>query len=172
MNLKQVFCLLALVAVSTGVAFGQKKAKAKADADTQAYRYEVEQTSVAAATGEVNLMVYGYSTKPAVAEEQTKKNAVHACIFKGLPAAPNKPGSQRKPLLMDAQQEAAQAAFFANFFREGGEYMRFVVMTGGYPKTMKMKKEYKVGVPVKVKYAELRKYLEQNKVIRSLTTGF
>ena len=171
MSLRIVLCLLVLLVAPMGLAFGQKKAKAKADAETEMFRYEVEQMSVSATTGDLNIRVYGFSKNPNIAEEQTKKNAIHACIYKGIPACADKPGSQKRPLIANADQDNAQE-FFADFFKDGGEYMRFVVMTSATPKITKIGKEYKVGVAVKVNYSELRKYLEGKGVIKGLSSGF
>ena len=169
--MKKFITLTLCLIVSSVMVFAQRKAKAKAEEDMNQYNYEIVQTSVAAATGHVNLIVFTYSTKPNVAEDMTKKCAVHACIFKGLPECANKPGSGRKPLLMDAQKEAEFADFFKKFFSEG-EFMRFVTISSSTPKITTVKKEYKVGKSVIVNYALLRKYLEDSGVIRSLTTGF
>lgn len=171
MNLRKVLCLLVLLVAPIGLAFGQKKAKEKADAETEMFRYEVEQTTVSATTGDLNIRVYSFSKNPNVAEEQTKKNAIHACIYKGIPACADKPGSQKRPLITNADQEKAEE-YFTNFFKDGGEYMRFVVLTSATPKITKIGKEYKVGVVVKVNYSELRKHLESNGILKGLASGF
>lgn len=170
MKTRVLLALMLCLILPSGFIWAQKRAKAQADANMYSYNYEIEQTSVAATTGQVNLIVYCYSSKPAVAEDMTKKCAVHACIFKGVPECANKPGSSKKPLLMDPQLEAQHAEFFSKFFE--GEYLRFVTITSSTPKITRMKKDYKVGKAVMVNYALLRKYLEDAGVIRSLTTGF
>ena len=116
MNLRKVLCLLVLLVAPMGLAFGQKKAKEKADAETEMFRYEVEQTTVSATTGDLNIRVYSFSKNPNVAEEQTKKNAIHACIYKGIPACADKPGSQKRPLITNADQEKAEE-YFTHFFK-------------------------------------------------------
>lgn len=171
MSLKKILCLLMLVLLPTSYAFSQKRAKAQADQQTVEFRYEIEQENIAASIGDINIRVYSYSKKPAVAEEQAKKNAVHACIFKGVPANKDVPNSQMRPLMMDGSQ-TDNAAFFDDFFKDGGEYARFVTKGHGYPSSVKHNKEYRVGVPVTVHISELRKYLENKGMIRGLATGF
>ena len=171
MNTKKILCLLILALMPMCFAFSQKRAQAKADQQTAAFIYEVEQEDIAAGIGDVNLRVYSYSKKPVIAEEQARKNAVHSCIFKGVPANKDVPGSQMRPLMTEGSQ-AQHSEFFTDFFKDGGEYARFVTKGHGFPSSVKHNKEYRVGVPVTVHYSELRKYLESKGMIRGLSTGF
>ena len=66
-------------------------------------------------------------------------------------------------------------AFFDAFFMNGGPYLRFATktMADGNDEILKYgKKNYKVGVIVTVQYDALRKALEQQGIINSLTSGF
>jgi len=67
-------------------------------------------------------------------------------------------------------------AFFKEFFADNSKYMKFVQLTtdGAIAPgdIMKVGKEYKVGIVVAVSKDELRKYLESEKIIKSLSSGF
>ena len=66
-------------------------------------------------------------------------------------------------------------AFFDAFFKDGGPYLRYAIKTlpDGNDDILRYdRKNYKVGVVVTVQYEDLRKALEQQGVISSLTSGF
>lgn len=160
--------LVAIFAANT--AFAGKKAKA--DKETVQWRYEMETVGENRTTGHV-LKIWSYSKKPVIAEEQSKKNAVHAVIFKGVPANDAKRLHGIKALVQDPQAEEANKAFFDDFFKDGGDYMRFVVLSNsGMADIIKYGKEYKVGLTVTVNTPALRKYLEQKGIIAALNRGF
>ncbi len=166
--------LLALIFFSTD-GWAQKRKKAKADEDTQNFRYEVECYGTGK-EGTYLVKVWSYSKKPAVAKEQSKKNAIHGVIFKGVPALNRKCVSQ-KPLARNPNVEQEKAEFFKDFFAEGGKYLKFVSLSNdGKPGPgdviKSSKKEYKVGVVVVVQKDLLRKDLEAAGIIRGLSSGF
>lgn len=163
--------LLLLLCVPVAVAAQSKKVK-KANEETAQWRYEIEPVAVGN-QGNVVVKVWSHSKSPQVAQEQSKKNAVHGVVFKGIPTKDRLPG--RKPLVAEAGQE--DSAFFKDFFKDGGDYMRFVTLTnsgavasGDVMKTSK--KEYKVGVQVTVNYNDLRSFLESKGVVKRLDSGF
>ena len=156
----------------TGSAFADKKAKA--DDDTENWRYEVENLGQRSGRGGHGtshvLKVWSYSKKPVIAEEQGKKNAIHAVVFQGVPGNPGKRLNGIEALVQDPATEAEFADFFRKFFADGGDYMRFVtVSNNGMAESIKYNKEYKVGLTVVVNTPALRKYLEDHKVIASLS---
>ena len=172
MNLLSIKSLIFLLCfVTTGFSYGQSKKKA--DKDTKIWRYEIEavQTGV---QGTYLIKVWSYSKKPDVAIEQAKKNAVHGILFKGFAAKQGIPG--QKALCSDQSVEEQHKSFFNDFFSNGGRYMQFVnLSTDGAVAAedrMKIGKEYKVGVLVSVNVTALRKYLEDEKIIKSLSSGF
>lgn len=152
----------------------QKKAKKKADEATAAWNYEIDQVATGK-QGSVIVKIWSNSNKPEVAAEQAKKNAIHGTIFKGIPEKDRIPG--KRPMIKEANGYDTHKAFFDQFFSEGGAYMRFVTLTtngllepGDVLRVSK--KEFKVGVQITVSFDELRKYLEQNDVIKRLDHGF
>lgn len=155
------------------IGFSQKRKIKKANEDTENARYEIEALEVGL-QGTCLVKVWSYSKKPTVAAAQAAKNAVHGVIFKGIPAKDRIPG--RKPLVANAAIESQYADFFKTFFADGGPYMKYVTLTnngaveGG--DVMKVGKEYKVGINVSVNNSELRKALEEQGVVKKLSSGF
>lgn len=165
--------LFAMMLIVPAVGFSQKKKIKKANEDTAQWRYEIEALEVGT-QGTCLVKVWSYSKKPEVASSQSRKNAVHGVIFKGIPAKDRIPG--KKPLVQNASAEAEHADFFKNFFADGGAFMRYVTLTNNGAieagDVMKIGKEYKVGVNVTVNYSELRKAMEDAGVIKKLGAGF
>lgn len=162
--------LLMVVPFATG-----KNAEKAADYDTSIWRYEVSQLSLAK-QGTAQLAVWSYSKTPSVAAAQACKNAVHAIIYKGVPAGGN--GSSAIAPFVDIVNISAESkSFLNNFFRDGGEYMGYVSVSGngiaGQTSVMKVSKtEYKVGTTVIVNTTLLRQALEKAGVIRGLNSAF
>ena len=177
--MKKIFFLIAsLLFVTTTFADNKKK---QADAATEAWEYEIETVGKTGSTDYV-LKVWSYSKDSMIAEEQSKKNAVHAVVFKGVTSADRIPGL--KALVSDPVAEEANADFFREFFADGGDYMKFVTRTNsGFAEVVKLAKvkksgkesepkKFKIGLTVRVNVPALRKHLEQKGVIRSLSSGF
>lgn len=155
-------------------AFAQSSKEKKANKDTEAWRYEIEPENVGN-QGTAVVKVWSFSKNPNVAAEQSKKNAIHGVIFKGIPTKDRIQG--KKPLVEDSAKESEHADFFKAFFANGGDFQRFVSLTNNGAieagDVMKVdKKEYKVGVVVTVNYSELRSYLESKGVVKKLNAGF
>lgn len=165
-----VFTLLAVVAFAFT---GNAQAKKKADKDTNNWRYEIEavQTGV---QGTSLIKVWSYSKKPDVAIEQAKKNAVHGIIFRGF--AGRSGVSAQSALTNNPNLVEEKADFFDAFFADGGKYMKFVSLTNdgavAAEDRMKVGKEYKVGVLISIRTAELRRDLENAGIIKSLGSNF
>lgn len=165
-----VFCLLPLLVFSQS-----KRSMKKADENTAAWVYDVELGKHTATQGSKMVKIWSIAPNAMAAIKQAPKNAVHAVIFKGVPA--NQYGVEVKPLDRTARADIDHAAFFSNFFAEGGKYMQFVTLVnngniapGDLIKLSK--KEYKVGVLVIVRYDDLRKYLESEGIVKGLSSGF
>lgn len=168
-NLKYSITLLFLILLSNTSIAQQRKA----NKDTEAWRYEIEAVQTGT-QGTYLIKVWSYSKKPEVATEQSKKNAIHGIIFKGFPGKSGVPG--QNPLTNNSNLEEEKADFFNNFFSNGGKYMKYVSLSNdgavAAEDRMKIGKEYKIGVIVSVNVAELRKELENEGIIRSLSSGF
>lgn len=164
-----------LFAFLASTSYSQKAAKKKADKQTEAWRYEIECSGVGT-DGTYLIKVWSFSKKPAVAAEQSKKNAVHGIIFKGFVGNRDKGCPTQKPLANSPNLEMEKADFFDPFFEEGGKYMKFVSLSSdgnmGSKDVIKVGKEYKVAVILSVYKDLLRKDLEDAGIIRGLTSGF
>ncbi|SDK74737.1 hypothetical protein SAMN04488034_101320 [Salinimicrobium catena] len=173
-NIRILFTVVLFSFVCT-TATAQRRAKKKADEDTHEWRYEIECVGTGT-EGNYLLKVWSFSKRPHVAAEQAKKNAVHGVIFKGVPAGDR--GCVSQPALArNANLEEEKAAFFENFFMEGGKYQKFVNLTtnGAIAQGDRMKigrREYKIGVIVSVNKALLRRDLEDAGIVRGLSSGF
>lgn len=145
--------------------------KKKANKDTENWRYEIECVGIGKPGTKV-IKVWSYSKKATIAINQAKKNAVHGIIFQGYTGGAQGCTTQ-KPLTNDPALEQQKEEFFEDFFKDGGKYMKFATTSGdGTPTTMKVGKEYKIGVVVTVMVDLLRKDLEAAGIIKGLSSGF
>lgn len=157
------------------VLFSQSKKKIQqTNTNTTTYNYQLELAGVGN-QGNCTIKVWSIAPDPALAGGQAAKNGVHGVIFKGVPM--NKYGQGVIPLIKDYSNAGAHDAFFEEFFKDGGDYMRFVSLvyngTAAPGDMIKLgKKEYKIGLVVVVQYESLRKYLEAKNIIEKLGSGF
>lgn len=168
--------LFILVLVVPVLGFSQKKKQKQANKETEEWRYEIEVVDEGA-QGTCLIKVWSYSAKPEIAKNQAKKNAVHGVLFKGVPGTKDNTIPARKPLVKDAKTIEECKDFFTEFFKDGGDYMRYVTLTNdgavAAGDVMKVgKKEYKVGVIVSVRYDDLKKLLEEKGIRKKLGAGF
>jgi len=164
-NLKFILGILILLCCFTSYPQAQKKANKQ----TSEFRYEITCEGVGV-QGTYLVKVWSFSKKPTVAAEQSKKNAVHGILFKGFAGNGQKCPSQRA-IAPNPTIEQDHTDFFRKFFSNGGDYMKYVNVSGG-TEVLKVGKEYKVGVVVSVSKDQLRKDLEAAGVIKGLGTGF
>ena len=123
------------------------------------------------------LKVWGYGKNIKKAIEKAKKNAVHACLFRGCPGAAN---ARTTPAIF-ANQGGAQVCsdefeYFYDFFNDEGEYIGFVnITTDGIPSGQdrrEVKGGYKVGIEVQVMYDNLREKMKRDGLLRNGGAGF
>lgn len=163
------FLLLLLTAAiclpTTAATIRQKKA----DKDTNQFRYEIE-CAGNAIQGTYLVKVWSYSKKASVAENQCRKNAVHGVIFKGYGGGQG--CVSQRPLANQPGVEDQYKDYFKEFFAEGGEFQKYASIMEGTVETVKVGREYKVGVVVSVRKDDLRKALEAAGIIKTLNSGF
>jgi len=130
--------------------------------------YEVENAGVGN-DGTYVLRVWTTSKSSRLSVEISKMNAVHAVLFKGLPSGN---GSSAKSPLAGADAEEACGAFFASFFES--DYARFVnsVAVTSTVVYKLPRNRYRTGVVISVAKDELRRYLEDNGIVKRLDAGF
>lgn len=132
------------------------------------WTYEIESAGVGS-DGTYALKVWSYSRTPEISLEIPKKNAVHAVIFKGIPAGN---GATAQPPFITDNSVSPDDPFFTGFF--SGEYARFInsVAKNSVQIIKSGKREYKIGYAISVSKDELRKYLESQGIIKALSEGF
>jgi len=168
---KAKFILTTILILCCFVGFSQtKKDKKKADKQTAVYRYEIACAGTGV-QGTYLVKVWTYAKKPDVAFEQSKKNAVHGIIFKGFAGNSIDGCTPQRPMAAKPTIEQEQSDFFRKFFSNGGDYMKYVSVSGGR-EMVKVGKEYKVGVVISVSKDQLRKDLEAVGIIKGLSSGF
>ncbi|MBR3075267.1 MAG: hypothetical protein IKH11_05895 [Bacteroidales bacterium] len=118
--------------------------------------------------------VWGYGKNVDAAVMQAKKNAVHACIFRGLPGSATAmatPAICPNPDTLQSNED-----YFQTFFAAGGPYLAYINMTtDGVPSgtdRRQVKGGYKVGIYVQVMYDNLKRKLEADGIARKLSSGF
>ncbi|MFI3306396.1 MAG: hypothetical protein R3Y68_07785 [Rikenellaceae bacterium] len=174
--MRRILLITLTLVLSITTSMAGKKAQVKAaDQDTSSWRYEVSQINIAK-QGCLLLEVWSYSKTPSIAAAQACKNAIHAVIYKGVPAGGSNT-TNHKPLVNTLDVAPDKAAFLSEFFQTGGAYMSYVALTSngvaGKTSVLKVsKKEYKVGVTVEVNEHQLRSALESKGIIRGLSSGF
>lgn len=132
-------------------------------------RYDIECAGTGA-EGTYLIKVWAYSKKNKVETNILKKFAVHGVIFKGFSG--ERGCTSQKPLAGSPGVEQEKADFFKPFFSDNGDYLKYATIVSGSTETIKLGKEYKVGVTVTVSKDLLRKDLEAAGVIRGLSSGF
>jgi hypothetical protein len=114
----------------------------------------------------------GFNINEAV--EQAKLNAIRTVLFKGISSG--KSGCMLVPLIKVPEAEKQHQAYFDDFFKSGGQYSNFIVLSVDQsidPKDrIKAGKQYKVAVIASVLHSSLRKELEKNGIVKPLGSGF
>lgn len=174
MKMKHILLTLLCVLLANFNAEAQWKKK-KALKDTKIWRYDIECEGIAK-QGAKLVKVWSYSKNPKHAIASAKRNAVHGIIFKGY-AGGEQGCTSFQPLIKAPGVEEKHKEFFDAFFAEGGEYLKYVSSaTDGHiaaGDVMKIsRREYKIGAVVTVMSDQLRKRLEEEGIIKSLTSGF
>ena len=168
---RHIFILLILTLTSAGCS--RTSNQQHADIATDQWRYDIRCASEAR-QGTYYVTIGSIVRKTDLAITQSQKNAVHAVLFKGYPNNKENGCKGQKPLIRNINVYENNKEFFDDFFNlnektSGYDYMRFVQGSGTVTKSVKInRKEYKMEVEVVVSKDELRKYLEQSKIIRSL----
>ena len=156
-----ILCAFSVMFTSCGSASKLSKA------DTP-WTYEIESVGVGA-DGTYAIRVWSYYKNAKMPLEVAKRNAVHAVIFKGVPAGN---GAASQPPMVTGQLSASDTAFFDNFFM--ADYQNYInSVANSSLRIIKLRaREYKVGYVVSVAKDNLRKYLEDQGVIKGLSSGF
>ncbi len=118
------------------------------------------------ADGSQTLRAWGKGKNKADAIEQAKKNAVKDVIFKGIKS--NSDECNKKPLIFEVNAEEKYETYFNSFFRDGGEYSKYVT-SEDENRTSRINAKHSTqesyGIVVRVKRAELRQRLIDDNII-------
>lgn len=176
--MKQMFfaVITALIMFALPSTVGGKKPIDKKAFIAQWANYEITTIQVGQ-NGTKFLKVWGYGKKVDKAIEQAKKNAVHACLFRGCPGASN---AMNTPAIFKNQGNDQAAIdnfeYFYDFFETSGEYISFVNMTtDGVPSGQdrrEVKGGYKVAIYVQVMYDNLRSKMKDDGILKNASAGF
>ncbi|WP_417290083.1 hypothetical protein [Corallibacter sp.] len=172
-KLKHCIYLIGFLAFSLNTQAQWKKNKA--NEDTKIWRYDIECQGIAK-KGAKLIKVWSYSKNPKHAISRGMKNAVHGIVFKGISGG-GQGCTTLNPLVSDYEKAQEHEAFFDAFFADGGEYLKYVTSAtdGSIAPGDRLKvsrREYKIGIIVTVQTDLLRKRLEKEGLVRSLTSGF
>ena len=155
--MKRFVQILALLILANS-AFAQKQNEKRSVLDQQ---YEVQYIGV----GQDGTKVFTVTTTAKDATEgveMAKRDAVAACLFRGITASGN---TKATPAIVSYAKAEENLAFFEGFLAlptkktPGGQYHRFINKTGN-PQSVKNGKAYDVSVDVQVLYDELVKYMQ------------
>lgn len=136
------------------------------------HSYEVQIVRVAQ-QGTKFLKAWGIASSPDKAIDRALQDAVAACIFTGVPG--NEVAGKIPPLVSSPDMYEQHKAFFDNFFKKG-QFLQYVKnVNTDYPfgeNNVQTSKGRKVGIYVVVMYDELRKLLEEEGIVKRLSSYF
>lgn len=145
--------------------------KANAQTKTGAYHeYEPECLGVEL-DGSQTLRVWGNGKNKNDAVEQAKKNAIRAVVFKGIRNGLS--GCNIQPVIFEVNAEEKYEDYFNAFFKDNGEYLKYVTMEDEkrdniFKKDKEKEKSrhfVKYGITVRVLRSELKKRFENDNIL-------
>ncbi len=164
--MKKVF-LFSLLFSFVNVTIGQTgRDQKKANIATEEWRYELSCKGTGGSDNSYLIDVVSYLRDDRLAINQSKKNAVHGIIFKGVFG--NSVGCQTKPALTkNANLFEEKREYFDAFFADGGTFSKFVILPTGRPDKVDQvtKTEYRVNMTAQVNVIGLREQLETDGII-------
>lgn len=98
-------------------------------------------------------------------------NAIKAVIYDGIHVGTL--GCKNSPLIPPSSDQLSNEKFFKAFFK--ADYLRFVQPVSeelSPSDRIKLKKAYQVGTPFVIQLRNLKRYLEEQGIIETLTEGF
>lgn len=172
--MRNIFSFLTALVIIVLLSNGCSTSRTSKEAKMAGYvsgNYEIECMGTGM-DGTQLVKVWGFGTDPDKAAYQSRKNAVHAVLFKGINAG--KPGCMTRPIVNQPGAEELHREFFNTFFTDGGRYLQFVSLSndGTVDRIRITNREYKVGSILSVRHAALREELEAGGIIKKLGQGF
>lgn len=121
--------------------------------------------------GNIALKIWDTKKGPKYRPEQARKDAIHAILFSGISGGQG--CASQPPILSKTEDRENFKSIEHNFFAKKGKWSMFTRNSNtetSLPTSIGEKK-WKV-YQVSVSKNELRKYLEEQKIIKSLSNGF
>lgn len=98
------------------------------------------------------------------------KNAIYALLFDGIKGNEENRVKDLPPMIADKNTFNTKTEYLTPFFSTNGKYLQFIKpMPGALPKTIRTKSGYKVTTTYLIDKNALRKELEANGIIKSLS---
>ena len=125
-------------------------------------------------TGDDNFIVevQGNGRNADAATEDALVYAVRGLLFEGIPGSMANRIQSQKPLVQDASVRTSKQEYFQNFFDKGDYRLYVEMLPNVFPHVVKVNGGYKVKVSVILKKQLLRKRLEKDGIIKSLSSPF
>ena len=101
------------------------------------------------------------------AKEQTKKNAVYDCLFKGILRGQG--DCEARPIMTEVNAREKYQAYFDSFFADGGDYLKYISMKDRRPGSWthaRMKGGITCSMVIRVDYAKLRSQLREDGILK------
>lgn len=120
--------------------------------------------------GSQTLLVFADGRNRLDAVEQAKKNAVREVLFRGI--KDGKSVCDQRPLVPEVNADRKYENYFAKFFEDGGEYLKYVSIADEriYNKILrdrtKGRKQIKNSVVVRVEVLKLKEKLKSDEIIK------
>jgi hypothetical protein len=169
--MKSLLKITFIFALSFTSLFSQtKREKRMSDERTRTWQYE----SICAESGGTEssylIQITSYVPDLRLALEQSKRDAIHAVLFKGI-SGNNLGCTTKDPLITDSKYED-NSKYFKDFFFNSSQYQKYATAPTGSAEMsetykVKQKKNFKVTFIISVNVDELRKKLEFDQIIES-----
>ena len=163
-----------LLSVLVLIFAGNNDVYAQKDRQPEPLKYEIYSDGVGA-QGTYLIRVYLFTRNVRkVNDPDLKKAAVHGVLFRGFTSL-EKGGVSQKPLISDPTAETQHSKYFKEFFSNEGRFMNFATII---PSSYEVVKggtkafKYKICVTAQVHKDALRKEMETNGIIKSLSNVF
>lgn len=130
------------------------------------YTYEIECMG-SELDGSETVLSWGTGKNKTDGVEQAKKNAVRAILFKGIRSG--KDECSKRALLLEVNAEEKYQYYFNTFFKDGGEYKKYVSQEDTRRNSIKGEattQQEKYGIVVRVLRSELRDRLINDNILK------
>lgn len=165
MKLKHTISILTLFALISSIHANASSRKLVENSELQMAEIGMPGTLV--------ITIWSYASTSSISDQDVCKNAIWGVIFDGVSDNLERRITGKPALFQEKYQ--TQQKYFDDFFKTG-DFLKYVnVAENGYIEmgnVIKLKKGYKIGKIVVVKYDQLRKRLVQDGVIKGLDSGF